>query len=312
MQVPLNAKLSSAEGVGTTPTGTPHTLGSVHSNHSTAAPEPSTKDDLPKGAILAPFHTVGEFAARHTSDDQQSIEEIFAADASRRKVRYAWAHSESRRTDVQTRPAVERITGAAVTDGFGTAGQKPSTLIGWHHVPKSHLFYTPEDSLELSAAEKSLMPIGEAPVTHARNTRFPSKVEEATGVSVEATPSTIPDTISASPTASSSGGRGMSEAGQTPRSAKVAQIGGLRGYTSVATPTPSPAMLGVAPMMTWGELDGTPMVLDREIPGAGNIEDMGGKPFVGAQLSKRELAARKATRNVAGARTHKRQKPCVP
>jgi hypothetical protein len=311
MQVPLNAKPPSSEAIGTSVTGTPYTNASVRSSRSAAASEPS-RNGLPEGAVLAPSYTVGEFAAQHTTEDQESIEEIFAAEASRRNARYAWVHSESRRTDSQTRPAAERNTEAAATDGFGTSGQKPGTLIGWHHVPKSHLYYMPEGSLDLSVAERALLPIGEAPATHPENTRFRSEAEVSAGSAADATPSTVPDTNAISPTVSSSGSRGVTEAGQTPGGEVVAQIGGLRGYTKVATPMPSPGILGGAPMMTWGELGGTPMVLDNETPGpGGGLKETGGKPFVGAKLSKQELAARKATRAMAGARTHQRQKPYV-
>ena len=34
------------------------------------------------------------------------------------------------------------------------------------------------------------------------------------------------------------------------------------GYNFVATPAPNPDAIGESPMMTWGEIEGTPFLLD--------------------------------------------------
>lgn len=36
----------------------------------------------------------------------------------------------------------------------------------------------------------------------------------------------------------------------------------IRGYGFVATPSPNPSAMGDSPLMTWGEIEGTPFRLD--------------------------------------------------
>jgi hypothetical protein len=305
VQVPLDAQLAAPGRHSGTPSATSTPSASVRSSSS---PAPSGRaapsHALPEGAVLPPPHSLGAFAATHTTEDQASLEQIFADEAVRRRARNAWVFSESERTNAQAHPVSERpLALPSPTDGFGTSGCGPSTLIGWHHTPQSALYYPPEGSRALSAAERALMPTGAAPETFARNTRFRA-ADADTGGTVGggsmASPSTVPST-ELSPASSLHLERGTTP-GRIPEG--VPQMGNLRGYSVVATPSPSPGMVG-EPIMTWGEVAATPVLLD-----GGDREEgwgHGGKPFLGAERSRQDTAARQVSRTLACQRVQKRR-----
>ena len=123
-----------------------------------------------------------------------------------------------------------------------------------------------------------------------------------------ASPSTIPSTELSPSTVAAAEGSGAS--GETPSEGGVPQIGGGRGYRAVATPSPSPGVFG-APIMTWGAVAATPVLLDRESPTPGAASDDGGRPFLAAPPSRKEAAARQASAGI-----HKKRQPgsssCAP
>jgi protein DGCR14 len=301
--VPLHAKLVEPPQTGsTTRSGTGLASASVRSSHSPAPSQQGSAQALPAGAVMPPPFSVASFAAAHTTEDQASLEEIFTAEAARRRERLAWMYAESVRTEAQAKPAAERLAGAQ-----GGAAAQPAQ-VAWHHTPKSALYIIPDQHLELSSAERALMPTGDAPATIARNTRFRSADKErgagAAGGSV-ATPSTIPST-ELSPT-SSAAAEGSTRGG---RAGGEPQIGGGRGYTRLSTPSPSPGMAGT-PIMTWGEVAGTPQQLAGDTPASGaHGDEGGGRAFIGAELSKAERVARSASRAMASQRLV--QKRSVP
>lgn len=307
VQIPLDARPPGAGGAAATPTPTGLSGASVRSSRSAAdsAAAGGGAAHLPEGAVLPPHVSVEDFAAAHTTEDQQSVEDIFAADDARRRERTAWLFKESARTDAQTRPARERLTAPSATDGYGTSGQAPSTLIGWRHTPHSALYFNPAaGTREASAAERALMPIGAAPQTLARNTRFRSAGDG--GGSGTATPATLIDTDALSPSAGSSAPGAPPGSDATPAGAEP-QIGGGHGYRRIPTPSPSPAMLGGG-VMTWGELDGTPVVLEAESEAQLPGQD---RAFVGAKLTRGEEALKRATRAAASGRPRKQPRECV-
>lgn len=86
--------------------------------------------------------------------------------------------------------------------------------------------------------------------------------------------------------------------------ANVTQIGGSCGMGPVATP--SPAGLGAAaPIMTWGEVAGTPMVLDEEDlfqgEGAGRV-GVSSRGVLQGPRSVKETAAETARKELAQTR----------
>ena len=316
LQVPLHARIAEQIEAETTRRtgGTPAAGASVRSSRSPAPPRrTSNANDLPDGAVLPPPQTVADFAAAHTTEDQASMEEIFASEAARRRERLQWMYQESARTNAQAAPDASRALEAPdVATGVAKGGSVRSAsnahqppLLQWRHTAKSHLYHAPETHLALSSAERALMPTGAPPATVAQNTRFRSDDDNAAtlGGAVGATPSTIPST-NLSPTSSSALPDTDSALGEP-------QIGGaqFRGYNRLATPSPSPGMLG-APIMTWGEVAGTPQRLPGDTPavtagandGTAAVDGASGRDFIGAELSQQERAARAASRQMAASK----------
>jgi hypothetical protein len=152
------------------------------------------------------------------------------------------------------------------------------------HSAKSALYYPPSEHLPLSANERRLMSAGAPPQTIAAHTRFPSSSEAAHGGRAGSeSPSPLASTpsgvysespasssgvaedgiVKANSTAAQSQHGGNAQGLHEVLASNVTQIGGGPRMGTVVTP--SPAHMGVAaPIMTWGEVAGTPMVLDED------------------------------------------------
>jgi Nuclear protein Es2 len=179
------------------------------------------------------------------------------------------------------------------------------------HTPKSALYYPPGRSLPLSAAERRLMSAGAPPQTIAAHTRFaPADAPHSGAESPSTLASTPSRLLSESPRgadaqrARAAGGGGDAAprlASESPGG--VAQIGGVGVMRDVASPSPA-ALSGVAPIMTWGEVGATPMVLDElDLLHGSNGSGGGARGILRGGRSTKELAADKARRELAGARS---------
>lgn len=190
------------------------------------------------------------------------------------------------------------------------------------HTAKSALYYAPGRSLPLSLQEQRLMSAGAPPQTIAAHTRFPSSEPGPGDRSGSETPSTLactPSGVYSESPASRAGGSedphlrngdvaqssGAAQGQQVGSDeAVIAQIGGGPGMGAVVTP--SPANLGdAAPIMTWGEVAGTPMVLDEKDTFQGEeLRDLlaSGRGVLRGPRSVKESAADKARKELAQAR----------
>lgn len=194
--------------------------------------------------------------------------------------------------------------GVHATDGYGTSGQTPSSLVMTKHVPKNLLYYdtSQQKSLALTAAEQATIVQG------------PQKVIDHTATrSLHEQPAAAAAGISGS--RASQGTAAVSEQPQQQvNTAAVAVAPGTQGYGYMKTPQIVPGV-DASPIMTWGDVASTPLRIDgnevdfiEDIEGMGHLTDPDNGPvsrqFTMPQVRSRELAAQQmiAGRSAAASR----------
>ncbi|KAK9802041.1 hypothetical protein WJX73_005229 [Symbiochloris irregularis] len=192
-----------------------------------AQPSGQEAAGLEQEGIAQPLPSVGldKFMATHTSEDNASFAEIMADSAKRRRLSKPWLFEEK-----NTRPALD---GPRAVDGFGSSGQPVDGLISWPYVNKNRLYYdgAEQEALPLSNQELSLQVQGKPKQIRHANTRMPT----ASGP-----PSSTEPAASLQQPSTSASQRDM-----------------------LATPAMVPGV-DASPLVTWGDLEGTPLRLAEE------------------------------------------------
>ncbi|GMH32603.1 hypothetical protein BSKO_00437 [Bryopsis sp. KO-2023] len=203
--------------------------------------------------------SLDQFLSCCTSEDNASFQ-VLQEESLKRKRQKFWHYLEDKNLPL--------LEGKPQTDGYGTTGQQPDSLTLWKHVPKNKLFY---DSTQTGVATRTETEIAETvqgPPKEIRlsNTRFPTEAEAALEEQED----------------------GMAIKGSN---------GGKKDYTYVATPVPV-AGVNVSPIMTWGELGGTPIRLDGSMTPGFKICELSQRDKVGKALAtsaRKSIALRQAS-----------------
>jgi protein DGCR14 len=209
---------------------------SVRSEKSTTSTQASSR------RALADNHTLDSFLDNYTSEDNQSFQEIIeAADEKlRQKFAILYGEEEKRAVIMDKSLALPDIaTQFAPIEG-------PKTVDTWTYRNKNYIMYTP-DGVELTKAEKLEMSKLKMEISHS-NTRmkespFDDKQNKAT-ISELAKLQAKPNKVGVD-------GKDV-DFGMAPQ---------VRGFNFVKTPSPCPGV-SESPLMTWGEIEGTPFRLD--------------------------------------------------
>lgn len=217
---------------------------------------------------LAGASSLDEFLNRYTSADNASFEEL-QREALRRKA----ARREQQPTTTTPEAAMlaiedgdaEAVTDHRPTDGYGTSGQPADTLVMWPHTAKNKLYYDSAETgvAKLTDAEAADRAIGPPKRILKANTRFPSAAAVAAA------------------TLEQPGGATSLRFPPPSRSDGDPASGGDGRRQLLATPSPAPGVVDESPMMTWGELAGTPVRLDPD-----RIDDR--MPFRVQELPRRD------------------------
>ncbi|PRW50786.1 DGCR14 [Chlorella sorokiniana] len=244
----------------------------------------------------APPVSLDQFLAQHTSEDNASFQEILEAVNARKRQKHA------KQLAAGPDPKLLITDGREKTDGFGTTGQDPSTLVTWKHNPKNALFYgNQKDVVPFSDAELAAQVQGAPKAINHSGTRFPKDLQP----SASATPSSS----SAGGSVTAGSGRGAAAGGAVGAgpagrgaAALAAAAGGTRGYDILATPSFDPGVEST-PFMTWGDIEGTPLRIEAEDLPPGPL--MGGPSFFIKEGSAKEQKMRELA-NKAGASLRKK------
>ncbi|XP_015592669.1 splicing factor ESS-2 homolog [Cephus cinctus] len=190
-------------------------------------------------------HKIGldTYLSSHTSEDNASFEEMMVEAEKKHKLKYAWLYETEEKSKLL---AIERNTEAPLAIQAGD--NKPLELDSWSYRNKNYIMYVP-DGVELTPEEQVEMAKRKQEVLH-ENTRlkinpFNEQQNKETITELAKTQSKVND-----------GKIGVDGKevirNPTPR---------VNGFSFVATPSPRPGECE-SPLMTWGQIEGTPFRLD--------------------------------------------------
>lgn len=204
--------------------------------------------------------SLDQFLSSCTSEDNASFQVLQQESLKRKRQKYAHY--------LEDKNATPLLEGPPETDGYGTTGQQPDTMALWKHVPKNKLFY---DSAQTGVA---------------------ARTESETAETVQGPPKEIKHGNTRFPNEAGAGSEAEGIDGVLVKGSK----GGKRDYNYVATPLPV-AGVNVSPIMTWGELGGTPIKLDGNMTPGFKINEMSQRDKVGKALAtsaRKSIALRRA------------------
>lgn len=252
---------------------------------------PSAAASAPLAAAAAvPPVSLDTFLAQYTSEDNASFKAILEEDNRRKRAKHAH-HLERKDTrDPAVRQAL--LEGPPPeerrNDDYGTSGQGTMTLMAAPEPPLNRLFYGGQQpAVPLSAKEVAERGMGPPKQINRAGTRLHAAGEQ--------------------PQQQRRGGGmrpggGGSVAGtpmQLPHGAPVpGGAGGTTGYSPMATPSLMDAM--ATPIMTWGDIESTPLRLDAEDMPITLDADGAGLQFCVQAQPPREAAAHQLAAAKAG------------
>lgn len=187
--------------------------------------------------------SLDKYLSQNVSEDSMSFVEIMEESNKRHRVKHAWLFEKE---EEQEKEAEENLALPSPEDQCNAP--RTNKVQTWKYVAKNALMYVPE-GMELSPAEKIANVGAEREIVHT-NTRFtanPFNLEKHK------------DTISEA--ASVKARRLHGKIGPDGKEILPAEAPKIGGYGFVATPSINPGV-DASPLMTWGEIDGTPFRLD--------------------------------------------------
>ncbi|KAG6426307.1 hypothetical protein SASPL_110529 [Salvia splendens] len=242
-------------------------------------------DDGAEGQVDVSL-SLDEFFRRYTSEDNESFSKLVEKVNRKKKEKYGYllgadsAEGNSGNNLIEEGNKREKSS----TDGYGTSDQPVSTLDGWKYTAKNLLMYHPADNGEvpLTEEERALRLKAMTKKISRPNTRFHTKALDADEAQDDDSAVMLyPHVAGATPVAISSRDidkvkrYDLEDLRKTPNkfyaeSEKKAD----NGYSFVKTPSPAPGV-DESPLITWGEIEGTPLRLEAEdtpidIGGSGN------------------------------------------
>lgn len=234
-------------------------------------------------------HTLDSFFSKYTSEDNQSFEEIIEAADERLKQKFAILYEAEDSSSEILRNALAL---PSIEEQFEST-ERPNKIDTWTYKNKNYIMYIP-DGVDFTQAEKIEMAKRKQEITH-YNTRL---------VSNPFNDSQNKETIGELAKIQSKGNAekiGLDGKTMEPDSPQI------RGYSFMKSPSPCPSLVDSSPLMTWGEIEGTPFRLDGSDTPL-RSSSLGGPSFRIAETSKREALALQLADNVSEKHRAKKSK----
>lgn len=211
----------------------------VHKNTPEKQPEPQKVENTSKPPQLS----LDQYLNVHTSEDNESFKEIMIESERKHREKYSYLYNEeSKSIEEQSKllslPSVEKQC---------ELPEKKLNVDSWGYKNKNYIMYIP-DGVELTKDELVEMSKRKQEIVY-NNTRlsgnpFNEQQSKETITELAKTQAKVKD--------GKIGVDGKEVVTETPK---------IRGYSFVKTPSPSPNTMD-SPFMTWGEIEGTPFLLD--------------------------------------------------
>ncbi|KYN03536.1 Protein DGCR14 like protein [Cyphomyrmex costatus] len=184
-----------------------------------------------------------DYLSTHTSEDNASFEEMMVEAENKRKLKYAWLYEAEEKSK-----AWLAIDGPVTNVPAIESNLRPKQVDSWAYKNKNYIMYIP-DGVELTAKEKIELAKKKQTIMH-ENTRL-----RTNPFNEQQNKETI-DELAKSQSKANDGKIGV-DGKEVVRNATPR----VNGFSFVATPSPRPGECE-SPLMTWGQIEGTPFRLD--------------------------------------------------
>lgn len=253
------------------PNATPKSAtSSVRSNRSTL----STKSNK----SIADKHSLDSFLSTYSSEDNNSFQEIIEAADKKLRDKFATLFGAEEQLCLEYNKSLEV---PSITTQFN-AIERPVTVNTWTYKNKNYIMYTPE-GVELTKDEQLEMAKRKQEIRH-NNTRL-----DGNPFDDRKSKETISDLAKTQAKAM------VERVGVDGKVIELGSTPNIRGFAFVKSPSPCPGITD-SPLMTWGEIEGSPFRLDGgDTPLRNNSA---GPSFRIIETSKREALALQLAGNV--------------
>lgn len=186
-----------------------------------------------------------EYLSTHTSEDNASFEEMMVEADNKHKLKYAWLYEAEEKSKAWL--AIDKPASDALAIE-GSSSSRPKQVDTWAYKNKNYIMYIP-DGVELTAEEKIELAKNKQSVVF-ENTRL-----KINPFNEQQNKETINE-LAKSQSRANDGKIGV-DGKEVVRNATPR----VNGFSFVATPSPRPGECE-SPLMTWGQIEGTPFRLD--------------------------------------------------
>lgn len=201
-----------------------------------------------KSRFAEKCQSLNEFLASHTSEDNQSFEDIIEHTKKQHRIKYPWLYQGEQDAPENCSKFLEL---PSMQEQMENAKDKnrDRRIQMWSFVNKNFAMYTP-DGVPLTKEEQIQMARNRMSINHASTRLQVNPFDE------QASKETVQDLAKTAAISSLSGKIGVDgkeiTLNSTPR---------VNGFSYVKTPSPAPGV-DASPLMTWGQIEGTPFKLD--------------------------------------------------
>eukprot|EP00794_Sanderia_malayensis_P013759 gene13759-15198_t len=203
----------------------------------------------------APDVSLDKFLAKNTSEDNASFEKIMEESKIRLRQKYSWLFEKE---DEQSNKQNETLSLPSCEDQAKySIDSKPANVDTWTYKTRNALMYVPE-GVELSAKEIISTKSKKDRVIRHENTRFTSDPFDSASCKRAMSESAKEHAFMKKQMGKIGPDGSLESPSETPR---------VKGYGFLATPSPAPGV-DASPLMTWGEIEGTPLRIDATPGGA--------------------------------------------
>ncbi|XP_071790863.1 splicing factor ESS-2 homolog [Asterias amurensis] len=231
--------------------------------------------------------TLDKYLAKHTSEDNASFEDIMKVSEEKHRQKHGWLY------EAEKRHQQEQLDMLALE---GPKSMKPiegSSVTTWGYKNKNAVMYVPEgleETVEEQIFKKPKIQQVVHKNTHLHTNPFSGQTDKTSAVAKSAA-------IKAS--------MKLGKIGHDGKELLTAESPKVNGFGFVGTPSPAPGAYNESPMMTWGEISGTPFRLDgSDTP----VRNTAGPAFTIAEVPRKERLVLTMVEEVTKKNRAKKQK----